>query len=1450
MNPEPIVNFASVRRDKIRQRAVESLKNVFPIVGKKFTLDVKDVRVQEADVSLGAHKKAILQARSLVEPVRGTLQLRDNRTGKVVQELQNFNLLQLPYYTHDHTFLIDGTTYSVTNQLRMKPGVYTRKRKNEELEAGFNLERGANFRLSMDPEKGHFRIEYGSTQIPLYPVLNRLGVSDADISKAWNPALVQANRQAFQKNADKAVSKLYDQVIPEFAKEKEPNQVEAIRKAMDRTKMDPEINRRTLGKPFDKVSPEVLLAASGKLLRAYNQEEDFDERDSLAFKKLMTVDDFIGERINLEARELKRKASMRLAGASPNIERIIPNSPFTRTVHRFLATSKLSQNPDQINPLEMLDSSVRITSLGEGGIEDERAIPQEARRLHTSHFGAIDPIRTNEHSNVGIDIRATLNMAKDERGDIYIPLTDRKDNKVKYVRVADAVDATVAFPRQELSGKKKVDAIQQNSIRAVSADSVNFVLPNMLAAYSPAASVLPFVNSMDGNRALLASKHVTQALPLKDGEPPLIQVQSYVPGQSMEQLVARSIVPFAPIDGEVTKVKDGFIFVRPTARGKTSAAVEKIPYAENFPLAAKTYINHELRVKPGDKVMAGQPLADAAFAKNGQLTLGKNLLAAYIPWRGWNSNDAVVVSESGAKKLTSLHMYKEGLDVEHDTTVDRESHRTYFGNKYTNAAYQKLDDGGVVKPGSRVEKGDLLIAAQRKSALSPESAMLGKLHKSLVKPFRDAAVVWEHDSPGEVVDVVRSGNKIRLTVKTEEPLRIGDKISNRSAGKGVVSRIVPDDMMLKDENGNTIDIAITSAGVVSRVNPSQILETALAKVAAKTGKPIQVDNFADRSNVEWVKEQLKKHGLKDKETVFDPITGKKIPNILVGPQYVLKLFKSTETNYAARGVEDYDVNQQPSSGGITGAKGLGTMEVNALLAHNARNILRETSSIKSQKNDEFWRALQLGLPMPQPKTTFVYDKFGAMLTGSGVRPNKEGSFVRLAPLTDKEITQIASQAVQAPTFLRAKDLRPETGGFFDPAITGGIGGTKWSRIDLHEPVVNPVFEKPVMALLGMSGKELQQTIHSEGAKSIQKRLSKIDVNARYVELRKRADTARGADRDKIIKELKYLEGLRKSGLTPGEAYILNKIPVVPPAYRPVTPGVTGDLLVSDPNHLYRDLFLANQALVAAKNLPQEDYNNARVHLYDATKALFGLGDPVSAQARGRGVQGFLSAISGGGRTPKVGFVHARLLKKRQDVSGRGTIVPDVTLSMDEVGLPEDMAWSMYEPFVVSRMVQRGFSAIDARDRVREKNPVAREFLQQEVQERPVLLNRAPSLRRYNVLAAYPKLVPGKSIRIHELFAPIQGGDFDGDAMQVHVPVLPGAIEEAKNMTLSKMLIGDQYRQQTLVAPIQESIVGLFHATSLPAKGAKKTFKTKADALAAYHRGEIGLDTPVEIKNRA
>lgn len=1800
--PQPIFASPSVWRENVRDKAVESLRSVFPFVGKKYTVDVDNVRVRPMDYGPEDYKRAIMTGRTLSEPVKGTLILRDSNSGKTLQRIPDFNLIQLPYYTAHHTFILDGNPVTVNNQLRMKPGVYARKKRNEELEAQFNISKGVPFRMTMDPESGHFHLEYQSTRIPLYSVLNKLGVPDQTIARYWNPGLTQANRTAFGEKVNQHFNKFYEKAVRPFERVEGVSQTQAVTNVLKNTKLDPFVTKELLGKPFDHVTPETLLTTSQKLLRAYNSKTEFDERDNLAYKRILGADDFIAERIRLDARDLRRKFLTKLEYGKPDLTKAIPSSPFTKGVRNFLSTTQLKGTITQINPLEIMDSAVRITAMGEGGISNERGVPQEARYLHGTHMAAIDPVRTPESHHAGIEVRAALFMGRDRDGNIYTALKDRT-GRTKYVPVIESAKSVIAFPDQTLKGR--VDAMVAGQQRSVPAERVKYQVPHPNAMYTLSTNMIPFLDSIDGNRAEMGSKMVTQALPLKDAEPPLIQVASYRPGMTMEQELARRVMPTAPISGVVTKVQNGRVYIRPkgektSAAGGTTAAV---PFFQNFPLNSKTYLHDELTVKPGDEVKAGQPLANSLYTRDGQLALGKNLRVAYVPLRGMNSNDAVVISESAAKKLTSMHMYKPTLELESGMKAHRETHRTYFGNKFQKAQYDHLDADGVIKPGTRVNPGDPLIAAVQKTQLSSEARLLGKLHKSLVRPYRDASVVWDGETPGVVTDVARTGGLIRLTVKTEEPVRVGDKLcftedtdvltthgwkpvaqvtlndvlytlnpktnsielhepsavhsypsagklytlrsrqvdlrvtdnhklyvqqrgttafalipatevigkcvrhqkngcwnaptpeffelpkserecthaqggatqhikipiqhwlrflgiylangsttlhghsdqpsasegtvniytdrgaghsvpgdqyawtkavlaecefdctehpdrfvihskqlaeylhefgcaqerhipecvfsygkdaaqwlmegllgcaerltksnsltyttvssqladdmqrlalhagwaanitithptnptqrpkynvhimrectpeinhghrkrqrgqqeaivvsdepvygvtvpnsvmyvrvngkpvwtgnSGRYGNKGVVSAILPDEHMLQDEKGRPIDMAISPTSVVTRINPAQILETALARVAEKTGKPIAVDNFAPRDNVQYVKSMLKKHNLKDTETLIDPTTGKKLPNILVGPQYTFKLMKTTSTNFSARGIEDYDVNQQPSAGGPTGAKGMGRLEFNALLAHNARNILRETAVLKSQKNDEWWRAYQLGLPPPPLKTTFAYDKFGTMLAGAGIKMNKRDNFIGLGPLTDRDVSKMSAGAIKTAKFVRAKDLEPERGGLFDPVITGGPHGTKWSHIELQEPMVNPVFEKPVKTLLGLKQKEFDTILREEGGAGIKNRLAHIDVNQREKEALSKLKAARADKRDGLVKELKYLRALRESGIPPNEAYVISKVPVIPPVYRPIVPGAKGQLQVSDPNYLLRDTLIANELLAKTKGMPSKVHQDARAHLYDTIGAMYGMREPTSPQLINRNVQGYLARIAGVG-SPKAGFFHSKLLRKPQDISGRGTIAPDATLAMDEVGLPEDAGWAMYSPFVIRNLVNRGYKAMEAKKLVEEHHPVAKDALQNELRTHPVLINRAPSLYRFNILAAFPKLVPGKTIRVPEALAPIQSGDFDGDAVNITVPVTPAAIEEARQMTLPNMLLSDQYKfALTKAAPQQEAVLGIYKATSAKQTGKPRVFETKADAMRAYNQGEIGLGTPVIIKN--
>lgn len=1447
MNLRPVIEDAATRREAIRKKAVEALEQVFPLKAGKHTVELTNIRVEPREFSSREQKLAVLEGRSLSERVRGDLVAKD-AAGQQTSAARDFTLMQLPYFTPRHTFIVDGTEYSVANQLRTKPGAYVRRRGNEELEATFNLSKGANFRVSMDAEKGllYMQPSHTTSKIPLHPVLRALGVPQQDIATAWGPELASANRDAW-KAPDKHVDKLYTTLIHPAKQTATTSDEKArvLREYFDGTVMDPEVNVKTLGYPYDKASPAAVLAASKKLLDIHRAAADVDDRDSLAFKTLHSVDDFVKERIQLAARAMRAKLGWKLDASRGDLKKALPPGPFTAATRGLLTGTALSSVPMQINPMELLDQASKVTMLGEGAIASERAIPLEARDVHSTHLGILDPARSPESFSIGVDLRAAIGARRDDAGNLYAPVRDAKTGKSTFLKASDMEKSVIAFPGEKIEPGRLVDAMNHGKVERVSADQVTHQIEHVSDLYGPTSNLLPLIYGIQGNRVLMASKHQGQALPLVHREAPLVQVESWKPGISVEREMMKQIVPTARQAGVVTKIDGDFIHLGPPE--KAAAAPDRLHFDQDFPLAAKTALHNTLNVKVGDRVEEGQPLAESNFTKNGALALGTNLRVGYMPFRGLNTNDGIVVSQGAADKLISEHMYQHGVTKDGGAEIGREKHRVYFGNKYTAAQYANLDEDGVVKPGTVLRHGDPVVVGVRENKVTGDAALLGKLSKSLIKPYEEVVERWTHDNPGTVVDVAKTGDRVMASVRTTESLNIGDKLSNRFGNKGVIAKIVPDDQMIHGQDGKPLELLFTSAGIVSRINPAQIIETALGKVAEKTGKPIIVPQYVPgRDNVEYAKKLLAEHGLSDKETVHDPVTGKDIHDVMVGKSYILKLFKTTDSNWSSHGAERYDYNQQPARGGDDGAKGIGKMEFDGLVAHNARNILREAASIKSQRNDEFWRAIQLGLPTPAPKTTFAYDKLLSMLTGAGVKVDKSGSRLALGPLTDADISKMSSGALKDPSkLIRAKDLRPETDGLFDPGITGGMSGTKWSHVDLHEPIVNPVFEEPVRRLLGLTQKEFSERV-GHGGKWFRDALDGIDVDDKLEELRAESRRARGPALDGVVKQVKYLEALRDRKLKPSDAYVLSKIPVTPPVIRPILPLKDGRLQVGDANLLYKDAFLASDQLrEASKSLPSSELVEPRRHLYDAVSALFGVGEPVSPGAEKRGAKGYLAAITG--TRPGSGFFQSKLLRRQQDVSGRATIAPDPTLNMDEIGVPEEMLFGMYGKFVVGRLVRRGYGATDAQKMVDDRVPIARDELVNEARERPVMVNRAPSLHRFNIVGAYPKIVDGKTLKLNPFAERGTNADYDGDAMQIHAPVTPGGVEDVKKMTLSHMIFADKRPGVLNVAPEMESLLGLNRATQVPSNKRTRHFESQAEALAAYHHGEIALNDPIEIR---
>lgn len=366
-----------------------------------------------------------------------------------------------------------------------------------------------------------------------------------------------------------------------------------------------------------------------------------------------------------------------------------------------------------------------------------------------------------------------------------------------------------------------------------------------------------------------------------------------------------------------------------------------------------------------------------------------------------------------------------------------------------------------------------------------------------------------------------------------------------------------------------------------------------------------------------------------------------------------------------------------------------------------------------------------------------------------------------------------------------------------------------------------------------------------GGEAIKRLLDKINTTDRIDQVQAELGRAHGARRTALNRELKYLQALSREGLKPSQAFIIEKLPVLPPAMRPIYADERGALISSDINTLYRDVGAVNEKLTEVRALPDRHKAALRKDLYDGVKAVQGLGDPISQNPSLKGVFQQLS----GRASPKGGFFQGRVVRARQNLSGRATITLGNDLDVDEVGLPEEMAWPLYRDWAVREMVQVGVHKTDALDAVVNRTDQAKAALESAMRKRPLWLNRAPSLHRHSILAFNPVLRPGRSISINPLVTKAFNADFDGDQMAVHVPVSQEAVEEMKGKRPSDLLFSAG-QDELMMAPAQSSALGLFLMSRVAPTGpVQATFTDPAQARAALQAGRITAEDPIRLNGK-
>ena len=1501
--------------DNFRERVMAGIANNFPLEGRVQSLHLEGLEIREKEGGrpddIRAQHKAKVEGKTLATPIYAKLVLRNNETGKVVKR-QKVMLAEVPTVTQRYSHIIDGKEYQVDNQWQLKPGVYTRRDQQGRLRSQFNVTGKSAFKIDFDPKTKQFNMLRGSSdaKIPLYPLMKAMGANDDALKKQWGGEVLEANKTA--RGVNTALEKFYRT----DRRKKAASTQEATRyllETMQGSQLRPDSTKLTIGKEFNHVNIEVLQLAAEKLLKVQAGAAP-DDRDSLEFKDLRTVGDYAYDKLtSWDTKKSLRRIAGRRINTTNNIREIVKKGTFQRAI-RDVFSSAAARTADQINPVEMLSSSLQTTLLGPGGIKSEQMIVDEAKYINPSHFGFLDPLHTPESSKTGVTLRLPMGVRKIGK-EPRIPLHNMRTGKVDYVGPSTFRKSKVVLADQVtwINGKPKPIATKvkfsdkNNEFKEGSFHNADYVMKHPSQMLNVTTNLIPFLGSNSGVRVRAATSHIEQAISLREREAPLVQTSTGSEGKGLrtfDELMGRQAGHRAPISGEVVKVKRDGIHIR-----DQSGKVHEVQLYNNFPLNdPKSVLDSTPTVKVGDRVKKNDNVADTNFTRNGTLALGRNLFVGYLPYKGYNFEDGVVISKSAAEKLASIHMRKEVLKIEDNAITKPMEFEALHAGSFSPEQYKKLDATGVVRVGQEVFSGDPLVLSTTPYKLGSRFDIRA-MRKSAMGHHVDQTRRWGADVKGTVVAVHRKGSDVTVHIKTIEPMRVGDKIAGRYGNKGIISKIEDDKNMPHTRSGQILEVALNPSGVPGRMNIGQVLETAASKIAEKTGKTYIVNNFAPGvDQLAKVKADLKKHKLSDTEELIDPMTGISLGQTLVGKQHMLKLTHQIDKKTSVRSglvlpesePEVYDLNLMPSQGGKAGGMSIGALGLYTLLAHGAKANIREMQTWKSEgpadqerwptQHRDVWGAIQGGTMLPTPKPTYSYRKFENLLRGAGINIEKKGHNIQLSPLTNGQILKMSKgelksdKASESPVLSKLDKSGapiPEKGGLFDPYKTGGHGGKNWTHIKLAEPIPNPIFEGPIQKLTGISKKDYHAVV--SGSKSLNRAgrivevgspgsttggpaivglLGKINVDRDLpkaeFELQsvKMPSTFRAGGNttklDKALKKVKYLRALKEMGMKPTEAYVLQNLPILPPAMRPLSILPNGNVQYEDINGLYRKFAEVNDKLgkpiVRDLGDTDPDVMKARSDMYDGVRAIIGIGSPAQGDSPDKEIRGILHQIKG--VQPKKGYFQKTLMNRRQDLTMRSVIVPEPSLGIDEVGLPRKKAMTLFRPFVVGKLVEIGAAGtpLEAQKLVDEKRTVADRALEMVALERPILLKRDPTLHKHSIQAFRPRLVDGHAIQIHPLVTGGYNADFDGDTMSVYVPISPEAVEEAKKMYPSKNLFNEASGRVTY-QPTLESALGLYKLSRITQTPGKPTlFKNPAAVLEAARKKRIDITELVRVGN--
>ena len=945
-----------------------------------------------------------------------------NKETGTIKEQEVF-IGDLPLMTDRGTFVINGAERVIVNQIVRSPGIYykseTDKQGRRTYSSSLISNRGAWVKFETDKnDLVWVRIDK-TRKIAAHVFLKAMGLSDSDIYNGLRHPeyLKKTFRVEGNYTIEESLIQMYAKLRPG-----EPATVNGGQQILYSRFFDPKrydlgkVGRYKLNKKLSLSIPENIrvltpqdtLAAIDYLINLKFDLGEIDDIDHLGNRRVRSVGELLQNQVRVGLNRLERIVRERMTICDANS--LTPNTlvnpkPIVAAIREFFGSSQLSQFMDQTNPLAELTHKRRISALGPGGLNRDRA-GFAVRDIHLSHYGRICPIETPEGPNAGLIGVLATHARINSYGFIETPYY-RVDNgqtlnqAAPIYLAADQEDEFRIAPgdtpiNEKLEIKNEIVPVRyRQEFTTTRKELVDYIAVSPIQVISIATSLIPFLEHDDANRALMGSNMQRQAVPLLYPESPLI-------GTGLEAQAARDsgMVMVSLEDGIVTYISADRICVTNEEGKEISYNLQKYQRSNQ-----DTCINQRPSVWLGEEVVTGQVIADGAATEGGELALGQNILVAYVPWEGYNYEDAFLISERLVYNdvYTSVHIEKYEIEARQTKLGSEEITRELPNvGEYS---LRKLDENGIIVIGSWVESGDILVGKvtpKGESDQPPEGKLLRAIFGEKAKDVRDTSLRVPNGGRGRILDVRiftrEKGDElpaganivIRVYVAQTRKIQVGDKMAGRHGNKGIISRILPRQDMPYLPDGTPVDLVLNPLGVPSRMNVGQIFESLLGLAAEHLNKRFKIVPFdemhgAEASRVLVNDKLMNARNITGKDWIFDlkhpgkirlydGRTGDPFDNpVMVGISYMLKLVHLVDDKIHARSTGPYSlVTQQPLGGKAQhGGQRLGEMEVWALEAFGASYTLQELLTVKSddmQGRNETLNAIVKGKPIPRPGT--------------------------------------------------------------------------------------------------------------------------------------------------------------------------------------------------------------------------------------------------------------------------------------------------------------------------------------------------------------------------------------------------------------------------------------------------------------------------------------------------